>query len=792
MTELRRSGVWSGLCCMALMAVGSPLFGQQAPTIGYISPAGGQAGTVVEARLGGYDWTPDMQIFSLDPRVKLEVLGPPGEVIVPEPPYWFGKKGRASALPMPRETPVRLTLPADLPAGPIGWQAANANGATTRGIVMVSRTPEVLEMPRRTGKEVQPLPALPVIVSGQVKKIEEVDRYMFSVPKAGPVTCRIFAKQINSALRAILEIRDKAGNLIADLADSEHRDPALTIAAVAGEEYTVSVFDLDFRGDRSLNYRLEVTALPQVVAALPAAGKRGESQSVTFVGYGIATGAAKLETLTRNIAFPATPGARSFECPVETEFGVATTTMLLSDLPQALEPADVDPTKRQLAIPGGVSGTLSERYGEDRYQILGDPMKPVWLSVAANGIGASLDLSITVLNSQGVQVVTNDDLPGTTDAGLLFKAPAAEQYQVVISDASGRSGSPTATYNLSVAPPQPDFALKVPEQLAILVGAKAPLTVALERREGFAEAVKIQITDLPAGITVPADLMIAAGAASLNVELTSAADAPAIAGIVTVTGTSTVAGQPVTKPAGQVLVAGTLKPPFTIEGGGKDDVLKWPRGTAFPAPVMIEREAGFNGELRLEMAGFNDRHRQGIRGPEMIVPPGATQVIYPVTLPEWLETTRTSRIVLNGVAKIKDPRGNERYVSKRLLTRIGFLPGGALMKVGHKNDELKVPANEPFSIPLNISRSPQLTAPVKLELFVPFELEGKLKAEVMEVEPELTHPQFKMTPLAGSGLTGYHDLTIRATTLKDGSLAVMSETTVTVEFVEMVPATAAK
>lgn len=792
MAELQRARVWCGLCLVALSSGWSSAFAQQIPTIGYISPAGGQAGTVVEAKLGGYDWTPDMQIFSLDPRVKLEVLGPPGEVIVPEPPYWFGKKGRGSALPMPRETPVRLTLPADMPAGPIAWQAANANGATTRGVFMVSRTPEVLEAFRRQSSEVQTLPALPVMISGQLQRIEEVDRYRFSVPKAGPVTVQVFAKRINSAVRAIVEIRDKAGNLVADLADPEHRDPSVTIAAAAGEEYTLSIYDLDFRGDRSLNYRLEVAPRPQVVAAIPACGKRGESQSVTFVGYGIATGAAKLETLARSIAFPATPGLKTWECPVETAFGTVTTPMLISDLPQALEPAEVDLAKRQLAVPGTVTGTLSERYGEDRYQIAGDPMQSLWISAKAEGIGASLDLSVTVLNSQGMQVATSDDLPGTTDAGLLFKAPAAEQYQVVITDASGRNGSMAATYCLSVAPPQPDFAIKVPDLLAVPVGTKVPLTVALDRREGYAEAVKLELTGLPAGVTAPADLVIAAGAASLNVELTSAANAAAIASMVTVNATAPVAGKPATRTAGPVLVAGTLKPPFTIEGAGKDDVLKWPRGTQFPAPVMIEREAGFNGEIRLEMAGFNDRHRQGIRGPELMVPPGATQIIYPVTLPEWLETTRTSRIVLNGVAKIKDPAGNERYVTKRLLTRIGFLPGGALMKVGHKNDELKVSATEPFSVPLHISRSPQLTAPVKLELIVPYELEGKLKADPLEVPPEMTNPQFKLTPLAAAGLKGYHALTIRATTLKDGYLEVKSETTVTVEFVDAVPAAAAK
>lgn len=777
-----KTGLWLvGLGALATFGQ-SPLCAQQAPAIGYIFPSGGQAGTVIEARLGGYDWTPDMQVFSLDPRVKLEVLGVPGEVIVPEPPYWFGKKGRGPALPMPRETAVRITLPGDLAAGPVAWQAANANGATARGIFLVSTTPEVLETRRKKSSDVQVLPGLPVIVSGQVQKIEEIDRYQFTATQTGPLTCTLFAKRINSALRAILEIRDRTGTLVAEIADTEHRDPTLTIAAKAGEEYTISVYDLDFRGDRSLTYRLEVAPRPQVIAGVPSCGKRGESQSITFVGYGIATGSAALETLTRNVAFPATAGLKSWDCPVETPFGTVSMLMRLSDDPQSAEPNEADVTKRQLPGLGGVTGILAERYGEDRYLLMGQPGTPVWISAAAEGMGASLDLSISILNGQGQMVASNDDLPGTTDAGLLFTAPAAEQYQVVISDASGRSGSAAAVYHLSVSAPKPDFVLKVPEQLSVLVGTKVPFNVTLERREGFAEAVKVELTGLPPGITVPADLTIAANANDLKVDLTSAADAPAIASLVGITGTATVQGQGVTKTAGPLLMASTLKPPFTIEGGGKDDVTKWPRGTTFPAPVMIERQPGFDGEIRLEMAAFNDRHRQGIRGPEMLVPPGVTQVTYPVWLPEWLETTRTSRIVLNGVVKVKDARGTERHLVNRLLTRIGFLPGGALLKVGHKVEELKVTNTDPFTVPVIISRSSQLTGPARLELIVPEELTGLLSADPIELRADQTQADFRITPKADAKLEGRHEITIRCSSLKDGTLPAMSETTVTVEF----------
>ena len=34
-------------------------YAQKAPEAGYIFPAGGKAGTTIDVKLGGYDWTPD-------------------------------------------------------------------------------------------------------------------------------------------------------------------------------------------------------------------------------------------------------------------------------------------------------------------------------------------------------------------------------------------------------------------------------------------------------------------------------------------------------------------------------------------------------------------------------------------------------------------------------------------------------------------------------------------------------------------------------------------------------------
>src|SRR6516164_1325825 len=126
---------------------------QKAPEAGYVFPPGGKAGTTVEVHLGGYDWTPDMEYVVHDKRVKLITTGPAGPILIPPPPYWFGAKGRIVALPLPREVPAKFVIPADIPPGPIYWQAANANGGTSAGVFIVGTGPEVVEDENRKGPQ---------------------------------------------------------------------------------------------------------------------------------------------------------------------------------------------------------------------------------------------------------------------------------------------------------------------------------------------------------------------------------------------------------------------------------------------------------------------------------------------------------------------------------------------------------------------------------------------------------------------------------------------------------------
>jgi hypothetical protein len=806
---------------LAILAASSQ--GQKAPDVGYIFPPGGKAGTTVEVRIGGYDWTPDMEFFVLDNRIQLIPTGPPGPILIPPPPYWFGAKGRIVASPLPREMPARLVLPPNFPPGPVHWQAANANGGTSMGVFIVSNGPEVVEeLPglnvakegdRGGAGTAQLLTSLPMTVSGRLMKIEEVDRYRFvAPPKDGPITCDLMARRLGAKFLGVLEVRDRDGRVVADAAGTNGMDPSLTFAAKANAEYVVNIHDVDFGGDRSYVYRLTVTPGPRVVGALPAAGKRGETREVEFVGIGLATGAMKLESVKRQVTFPADAAARSFDYRLETPLGSAPPFMLLlSDLPESVEFPRQYKKADKLQLPAGVTGVLDQADAVDHY--LCDWKKgEVWsLSLEARRIGSPLDVALALFGPDGKELARNDDLPETTDAGLEFVVPADGPYRIAVSDSAGKSGSRSAIYHLTVRPVANDFALQLAlQRVSVPIGGKFDLAVKAVRKGDCKGPINLTVKGLPAGVSVAPNLVIPADKVDFVISLQAAKDAVPNAALVSVEG-STIAvpsGSPgsklpntgaitITRPAlartavnhsarspeenqvPSILVAAALKPLFKGRPVDQDTGRKVHRGTTFPADVIIERLDGFQGEIVLQMAAQQSYQVQGISGGDVVVPPGSERAIYPCFMPEWLETSRTSRMGMIAVAKVPDARGKARYMVNEITGFVTMTMEGALLKVSSEDHDLFATAGQPFEVRIKVSRLAKLSEPVQLELRPPDELAGRLKAEAVTVPVGKESAVVRITPAAD--LRGVHTFTIRGTALQDGKYPAISEASVTVE-----------
>lgn len=716
----------AGLCSSA--------FAQKAPEMGYVYPPGGRAGTTIDVMLGGFDWTGDMQVFVHDPHVQLTLTGPPGEIIVPPPPYWFGPKSFDPAPPLPRETPAKLTIAADCPAGPIRWQAANANGITATGVIMVSHGDEVVEAPRH--KTPQVIERLPATVSGRLARIEEVDRYRFTTDRSGPITCSLLARRIGAAFFGAIEVHDDAGRKVADVFDTEGWDPELRFIAEKGRDYIVSVRDVDFRGDSSYVYRLEL--IPQL-----------------------------LRDRDEHVAQPHVAGK-----------------------PQVL------------ACPGEVTGALEHRGEEDLYTCRWKKGDILAINVAARQIGSNIDPMISIRDESGKELAHAGDPPGGIDPSLEFTAPADGDYTLAITDVAGRGGSKAAGYRLAVEPSKPDFRLESKVQrLAIPLGEKAELTITAIRLGGFKEPIELIVLGLPPSVRAEGDLRIPADKSEAKVRFVSAADAASTAAAIEIRGTARMKDasvtHPVLAPAGgnlaprsagdrqidRLVIATTLKPVCKVEPVDKDGGRLVHRGATFPAEIKIERLGGFDGPITLEMASQQQRHRQGIAGKAVVVPPGVDRALFGCYMPEWLETARTSRMAVIGVAQVTDPKGNVRTSVADVSGQITMTVEGALLKITSVVHELNVPSAAPFDITVKLQRSAALAEPARIELQLDEGLQGMFTAEPVTVAADQSTATLHVTPAAGSHLPGRHELGIRATVLQDDRWPVVSQTNVPVEIV---------
>ena len=773
---------------LASLLIASSVFGQVAaanvrPQIGYVYPPGGKAGTTVEVMLGTYDWTPDMQVFAHDPRIKIEITGPAGEPILTPPPYWFGAKAGQAQPPLPREVPARITIPADVPPGPVKWQAANANGGSNVGTFVIGGGTEIVE-PEFPSAMVE-LPAQPVAICGRVSKITEIDGYRFTVPEGGLVAVQL-DDRLGQPFYGVLSIYDATGKLVADAADTTGSGVNVVFAAQAGAAYTARVHDAEFGGDRGYVYRLSIARGPKVVATLPQVVQRGFSGNVEFIGWGLASGALKLESVAQPVSVPAAAAGETFAFAFDTPTSRTNASLVLGETNDVVEPAAVEIAARQLVIPSNVAGTLdaldtTSQMPLDRYQFMAKKDDTLRLHVAA-GRGSPVDPTIVIAGADGKEVARNDDLPGVTDAAVDFKAPADGVYDLLISDFSGVAPSRANTYRLMVENPATvaDFTLQTPTNLDLPLGGKGPLAVKVARRGGWKQSIALRLEGLPEGVAHAPDAAIPEGKSDLNLDLTASDQAAAAASLVTVVATANVDGKMIERRSQPILIATTLKTRCQVASAVQDGGRLVNRGTTYPADVVISRLEGYTGPVTLQMAAAQQRQRRGMRSVPLVVPAEATTAQFPIFVPEWLETSLTCRMNVIGVVQVPDPKGNVRHVTGNMDGLIVMSIEGALLKLTHEAAERSASLGSQIDIPVRVSRNAKIPVEAKIEVISEGELTGMFTGDPIVLPANQSEAVVKVRLSSDARLAGHRQITIRATALEKGLWPSVSETHVPV------------
>jgi hypothetical protein len=263
-------------------------------------------------------------------------------------------------------------------------------------------------------------------------------------------------------------------------------------------------------------------------------------QAVSVDGIGSVPAATRF-TLTA----PTTPGLQPVQLD-SPQGKLNPVAFLVSPLPQVqeLEPNDTPEQATRVSIPCGINGRIGTKRDLDHFAFSATKGKAIRFEVKARRFGtllqSSLDSVLDVLTPKGQVLATNDDLFGK-DAGLVFAPPADGDYILRIRDLNSKGG-PTAVYHIEADWARPDFTLRCdPDKAMIGPGSSTAWYVHVIRANGFTGPVKVEVHDLPKGVTA-SPLTIPPTMTQGPIVLTAQPDATVNAANVQVVGTGTVPG----------------------------------------------------------------------------------------------------------------------------------------------------------------------------------------------------------------------------------------------------------
>ncbi len=723
-----RTALCSAAVSVLVLLAGVPARAEP-PVASYIFPAGGQRGKIVDVRVGG---------LFLDGACSFDMLGPGVETtrqLQPTRTVWF--EGPLLPLPesqqqedYPRDLHGQVRIAADAPLGFRSWRLATDQGATPARRFIVGDLPEIVEE-EIDGDPVPVEVTLPVTINGRIFPREDIDVWTFPARKGQTIHCEVCAARLGSPLDSVLEVLDPNGRRIAENDDTFGPDSMIRFTAPTDGKYQVRIRDANFHGGQAYVYRLTLTADPWVDHTYPLGGRRGHKVAFEMVGQGLPAGP---------VAFDLPADGPSDYFPRVTVVGRRSNPFLLDldDLPEhrEVEPNDRPTEVQPVAVPAVLNGRIDRPGDIDYWAFRADKGQVLEIELRATRLGSPLDGVLVLADAAGKELARAESQGPGSDPSLHFMAPAAGTYFVRVSDRFHSRGGNEYAYRLRIAPPPgPGYHLHLAGDVVVVNrGGHAALKILAERTGGFAGPITLKIDGLPGKVTA-SPTVIAANQPAVDIQFRAAAGAVIGPARLVVRGSAKIGDlivrQTATLPAPRgvpavdsALLAVALPTPFKIVG---DFDMRWaPRGTVHQRHYRIERN-GYDGPIEVRLADRQARHLQGVTGPTITVPAGANGFDYPVRLPPWMETGRTSRTCVMGLARIKDSDGQEHVVSYSSVQpneQVIVVVEPGRLGVELERTSLTAAPGRTVPLPVLVSRGKNLAGPIRVELVVPAHIRG--------------------------------------------------------------------
>lgn len=460
-----------------------------APSLGSISPFGGQRGTEIDVTFGGARLSDAKDVYFYYPGITLKQL----EVV------------------NDNAVKVKLAIAADCRLGIHAMRVRTASGISELRTFMVGALPEVAEV-EDNGDFAKPQPiSLGCTVNG-VAQNEDVDYYVVAAKKGERISAEVEGIRLGvTFFDPYVAIMNMARFELASSDDAAlvWQDGVVSVIAPEDGNYVIQVRESSYGGNGACVYRLHVGHFPRPRAVIPAGGKLGETLSVKFLGD-------VAGELPQQVTLP-TAAISPFGLFVTDATGIAPSpnAFRLTDLDNTIEaePNDALAQATPFEAPRAVNGVIEKSGDIDFYKFTAKAGQAFDIRVHARSIRSPLDSVLVMYNAQGGGIASNDD-SGSPDSYLRFGVPADGEYLLSVTDHL-RQGGIDYNYRVELTPVKPALTMGLPERqqyvdltVSVPSGNRMAALVSAARAD-FGGDLNIDVRNLPPGLAIETLPMVA-------------------------------------------------------------------------------------------------------------------------------------------------------------------------------------------------------------------------------------------------------------------------------------------
>ncbi len=460
------------------------------PALSAVRPTGGQRGTEVVVDLTGARLGDAQEVLFFQPGIAVKKIEKVND----------------------NHVKATFAIAADAQPGIYDIRLRTATGVSELRSFAVGLYPEVTEKEPNNDFAAPQAVTLGTVING-VAENEDIDYFVFEGKKGQRVTAEVEGIRLGiTHFDPYVAILDSKRFELATSDDSAlvWQDGFVNVVLPDDGKYVLAVRESAYAGNGGCLYRLHLGDFPRAATILPSGGKIGDKVNVTWVGD-------PKGPITREIQLPGSyselfgvfASDASGQSPHPNLFRLSRWGNVVE-----AEPNENHDQATKFAAPLALNGVIEKPGDVDHFIFPAKKGETYDVSAFARRIRSPLDPVLYIGKKGGGAIVGNDDAAGP-DAGFRFTAPEDGEYVVWIVDHLGKGGK-DYFYRIELTPVEARLGLNLQSEelprgtgnIAVAVpkgGRQAILVYA--SRENWGGDMKVAPENLPAGVTVEADVM---------------------------------------------------------------------------------------------------------------------------------------------------------------------------------------------------------------------------------------------------------------------------------------------